>query len=205
MSSYVFYKNLSPFFAFTSHLSSVEIPKNVQEALQVPEWKKAISEEMRALEKNHTWEVMVLPKGKTTVGCKWVLTVKYNSDGSLERYKTRLVAKGFTQTYGIDYLETFAPMAKLNIVRVLSIAANLDRPLQQLDVKNTFLNGNLEEEVYMDPPPGFDKHFGSKVCKLKKSLYGLKQSPRAWFERFTQSVKNQGYVQAQSDHTMFIK
>lgn len=148
---------------------------------------------------------MVLPKGKTTVGCKWVFTVKYNSDGSLERYKTRLVAKGFTQTYGIDYLETFAPMAKLNTVRVLSIAANLDWPLQQLDVKNVFLNGNLEEEVYMDPPPGCDKHFGSKVCKLKKSLYGLKQSPRAWFERFTQSVKNQTYVQAQSDHTMFIK
>ncbi|WKA00381.1 hypothetical protein VitviT2T_018738 [Vitis vinifera] len=115
------------FFAFTSHLSLVEIPKNVQEALQVPEWKKAIFEEMRALEKNHTWEVMGLPKGKTTVGCKWVFTVKYNSNGSLERYKARLVAKGFTQTYGIDYLETFAPIAKLNTVRVLlSIAANLD-------------------------------------------------------------------------------
>eukprot|EP00261_Vitis_vinifera_P037727 XP_019078970.1 PREDICTED: uncharacterized protein LOC109123500 [Vitis vinifera] len=97
------------------------------EALQVPEWKKAIFEEMRALEKNHTWEVMGLPKGKTTVGCKWVFTVKYNSNGSLERYKARLVAKGFTQTYGIDYLETFAPIAKLNTVRVLlSIAANLD-------------------------------------------------------------------------------
>lgn len=105
-----------------------------------------------------------------------------------------------------DYLKTFAPVAKLNTARVLlSIATNLDWPLQQLDVKNAFLNGNLEEEVYMDPRPGFDEHFGSKVCKLKKSLYGLKQSPRAWFERFTQSVKNQGYVQAQSDHTMFIK
>lgn len=128
MSNYVSYKNLSPsFLAFTSHLSSVEIPKNVQEALQVPQWKKAISEETRALEKNCTWEVMGLPKGKTTVGCKWVFTIKYNSDGSLERYKARLVAKGFTQTYGIDYLETFAPMAKLNTVRVLlSIAANLD-------------------------------------------------------------------------------
>ena len=109
------------------------------------------------------------------MGCKWVSTVKYNSDGSLERYKARLVAKGFTQTYGIDYLETFASVAKLNTMRVLlSIAANLDWPLQQLDVKNTFLNGNLEEEVYMDPPPRFDEHFRSKVCKLKTSLYGLK-------------------------------
>ncbi|RVW73986.1 Retrovirus-related Pol polyprotein from transposon RE1 [Vitis vinifera] len=150
---------------------NIPIATRKGEALQVPEWKKAIFEEMRALEKNHTWEVM-----------------------------------GFTQTYGIDYLETFAPVAKLNTVRVLlSIAANLDWPLQQLDVKNAFLNGNLEEEVYMDPPPGFDEHFRSKVCKLKKSLYKLKQSPRAWFERFTQFVKNQGYVQAQSDHTMFIK
>jgi len=97
MSNYVSYKNLSPsFFALTSHLSSVEIPKNVQEALQVLEWKKAISEEMRVFKKNYTWEVMGLPKGKTTVGCKWVFTVKYNSDGSLERYKAQLVAKGFT-------------------------------------------------------------------------------------------------------------
>ncbi|RVW18846.1 Retrovirus-related Pol polyprotein from transposon RE1 [Vitis vinifera] len=185
---------------------NIPIATRKGEALQVPEWKKAIFEEMRALEKNHTWEVMGLPKGKTTVGCKWVFTVKYNSNGSLERYKARLVAKGFTQNYGIDYLETFAPVAKLNTMRVLlSIAANLDWPLQQLDVNNAFLNGNLEEEVYMDPPPGFDEHFGSKVCKIKKSLYGLKKSPRAWFERFTQFVKNQGYVQAQSDHTMFIK
>ena len=88
MSNYVSYKNLSPlFFVFTSHLSLVEIPKNVQEALQVPEWKKAISEEIKALEKNCTWKVTALPKKKTTVGCKWVFTVKYNSDGSLERYK----------------------------------------------------------------------------------------------------------------------
>ncbi|RVW85208.1 Retrovirus-related Pol polyprotein from transposon RE1 [Vitis vinifera] len=138
---------------------------------------------MRALEKNHTWEVMGLPKGKTTVGCKWVFTVKYNSNGSLERYKARLVAKGFTQTYGIDYLETFAPVAKLNTVRVLlSIAANLDWPLQQLDVKNAFLNGNLEEEVYMDPPPGFDEHFGSKVWDHVTEMDRLKKSLALEFE-----------------------
>ena len=105
----------------------VEIPKNVQEALQVPTWKKAISEEMRALKKKYTWEVMDLPKGKTIVICKWVFIVKYNSDGSLERYKARLMTKGLTQTYSIDYLETFAQVAKLNTMRVLlSIVANLD-------------------------------------------------------------------------------
>ena len=172
MSNFVSYKNLSPSFsAFTTHLSLVEIPKTVQEALQVPKWKEAVLEEMRALEKNRTWDLVELPREKRTVGCKWVFTVKYKSDGSLERYKARLVAKGFTQTYGIDYTETFAPVAKLNTVRVLlSIAANLDWHLQQLDVKNAFLNGDLVEEVYMDPPLGFQERFGSKECRLKKSM-----------------------------------
>lgn len=146
-----------------------------------------------------------LPRGKKTVGYKWVFTIKFKSDGSLERYKARLVAKGFAQTYRIDYLETFALVTKLNSIRVLlTIAANLDWPLQQLDVKNAFFNGKLEEEVYMDPPPGFEERYGTRVCKLKKSLYRLKQSPRAWFERFTQFVKKQRYTQGQADHTMFI-
>ena len=116
------------------------------------------------------------------------------------------MAKGFTQTYGIDYTETFALVAKLNTVRILlSIAVNLDWKLRQFDVKNAFLNGKLDEEIYMLPPPGFEAKFGSKVCKLEKALYGLKQSPRAWFERFTQVVKNHGYTQAQSDHTLFTR
>ena len=159
---------------------------------------------MRALKKNSTWDVVNLPKGKKPVGCKWVFTVKYKADGSIERYKARLVARGFTQTYGIDYTETFAPVAKLNTIRVLlSLAVNLDWPLQQLDIKNAFMNGDLEEEVYMTLPPGFNKK-GEKnlVCRLKKSLYGLKQSPRAWFDRFAKVLKGQGYRQGQSDHTI---
>ncbi|RVW43051.1 Retrovirus-related Pol polyprotein from transposon RE1 [Vitis vinifera] len=119
----------------------------------------------------------------------------------------QLVAKGFTQSYGIDYQETFAPVAKLNTVRVLlSLAANLDWSLHQLDVKNAFLNGDLEEEVYMDIPAGLETTSNfNKVCRLRKSLYGLKQSPRAWFERFTKVVKGYGFVQCQSDHTLFVK
>ena len=107
--------------------------------------------------------------------------IKCNTDGSLERYKARLVGKSFTQTYRIDYQETFAPIAKINsIIILLSLAVNCDWPLHQLDVKNTFLNGDLKEEVFMSLPPGFEKSLGSdKVCILKKSLYGLKQSPRA--------------------------
>ena len=117
------------------------------------------------------------------------------------------MAKGFTQTYGIDYSETFSPVAKLNTVRVLlSLAANLDWPLHQLDVKNAFLHGNLDEEVYMDIPPGYTGSAGTKiVCKLERALYGLKQSPRAWFGRFSSAMKKYGYRQSNSDHTLFLK
>lgn len=164
-------------------------------------------EEIRALEKNGTWSVTTLPPNKRTVGCKWIFSVKHKADGSVERLKARLVAKGYTQSHGIDYQETFAPVAKLNTIRVLlSIAVNMDWPLFQLDVKNAFLNGDLKEEVYMDIPPGFeDESTSNKVCKLRKSLYGLKQSPRAWFDRFTNVLKKNGYTQCQADHTLFVK
>ena len=170
LSNFISYNNVTPSFrAFISQVSSVVIPNNVHEVLKVPEWREAIFEEMKALEKNATWEKVDLPQGKVVVGCQWVFTVKYNSYGSLERYKARLVAKDFTQTYEIDYSETFSPVAKLNIVRVLlSIAAILDWSLNQLDVKNAFLNSDLEEEVWMEPPPGFTEKFGSKVRRLKR-------------------------------------
>ncbi|PRQ31062.1 putative RNA-directed DNA polymerase [Rosa chinensis] len=170
-------------------------------------WMQAMAVEMDALEKNCTWELVSLPPGKQTVGCRWVFTVKHNSDGSVDRYKARLVAKGYTQKYGVDYDETFAPVAKINTIRVLlSLAANLDWPLQQFDVKNAFLHGDLHEEVYMDLPPGYGTSSKEQVvCKLKKSLYGLKQSPRAWFGRFTKFMKKIGYRQSNSDHTLFLK
>ncbi|XP_050918522.1 uncharacterized mitochondrial protein AtMg00820-like [Lathyrus oleraceus] len=141
MSNFISYSNLSSSMsAFTSKLSSVEIPKIVQVALEIPKSREVVLEEMKALEKNKTWIVTLLPSGKKTIGCKWVFTVKYNSDGSIERYKARLVAKGFTQTYGIDYSETFSLVAKLNTIRILlSLAANMNWHLHQLDVKMHFL------------------------------------------------------------------
>ena len=127
--------------------------------------------------------------------------------GSIERFKARLVARGFTQSYGIDYHETFALVAKLNTIRIiLYVVVNQDRSLYQLDVKNAFLNGDLMEEVYMDVPPDFESdHSRNKVCKLSKSLYGIKQSPRAWFERFTKVLKLDGYSQCQANQTLFVK
>ena len=159
ISNYVTYEHLPDSVqALVSNLAVLKIPNNIQEAWENPDWRKAIRDEMHALEKNGTWEVVPKPKEKVPVGCKWVFTIKYKVDGSIERYKARLVAKGYTQTYGINYQETFAPVAKINTVCVLlSLAANLEWPLQQLDVKNAFLNGDLKEEIYMELPPGFDE------------------------------------------------
>ncbi|BFG20722.1 hypothetical protein CerSpe_069960 [Prunus speciosa] len=193
--------------SFVNQLSTVCVPNKWQDAITDSRWVEAMAIEMEALEKNSTWEMVQLPQGKKPVGCRWIYTIKYKADGSIDRYKARLVAKGYTQTYGIDHQETFAPVAKINTIRVLmSLAANLDWPLLQYDVKNAFLHGELQEEVYMEPPPGTSMALGpNTVCKLRKSLYGLKQSPRAWFGKFTDSMKRFGYTQSHSDHTLFLK
>ncbi|CAJ2666495.1 unnamed protein product [Trifolium pratense] len=208
LSNYLCFEQLSTTHkAFLTSLNTTTIPTSLSEALSDRKWKQAMDLEMEALDKNNTWELVSLPNGKKPVGCKWVYTVKYKADGSIERYKARLVAKGFTQTYGIDYSETFAPVAKMNTVRViLSLAANYNWNLQQFDVKNAFLHGELEEEIYMDVPPGYREDIAANtVCKLKKALYGLKQSPRAWFGRFTKVMVGLGFKQSQGDHTLFVK
>ncbi|RVW28765.1 Retrovirus-related Pol polyprotein from transposon RE1 [Vitis vinifera] len=181
--------------------------QQIQEAFKISEWKKAVQDEIDAREKNGTWTITYLPVGKRPVGCKWIFTIKYKADGLVERFKARLVARWFTQSYGIDYQETFAPVAKLNTIRILlSLVVNQDWCLQQLDIKNAFLNVDLEEEVYMEIPPGFEESMAkNQVCKLQKSLYDLKQSPQAWFDRFTKAVLKLGYKQGQADHTLFVK
>ena len=181
--------------SFLSAIDSIRIPTSVHEALKGENWVRAMNEEMRALEKNETWEIVEKPKDKKVVGCRWIYTVKYQSDGTLDRYGARLVAKGYTDTYGIDYEETFAPVAKMNTVRIiLSLTTHFGWKMHKFHVKNAFLHGSLEEEVYMEISPGYGViNEGNRVCKLKKTLYGLKQSPRAWFGRFTQLMVSLGY------------
>jgi Reverse transcriptase (RNA-dependent DNA polymerase) len=155
---------------FLNSLSQIEEPKVFEIAKLDPKWCKVMDEELHALEKNQTWEIYFLPKTKKPVGCKWVYKIKYRSDGIIEQYKARLLAKGYTKTYGIDYHETFAPVAKMNTVRILlSIAVNNGWTLHQMDIKNVFLQGTLEEEVYMNLPPGHIKeNVPNLVCRLKK-------------------------------------
>ncbi len=125
--------------------------------------------------------MVALPKDKKVIGCKWVYKVKHNGNGSVSRYKARLVTKGYAQTYGINYEETYSPVAKMTIVRVIiAMAAAKGWSLHQLDVKNVFLHGDLQEEVYMEQPLGYvDQTHPNLVCRLKKALYDLKQAPRA--------------------------
>ena len=157
------------------------IPKSYIEALQVPAWKAAMDVEYAAFIQWETWTLVPRPIDANVVSCKWVYSLKYNPDGSIAHYKARLVARGFSQAYGLDYHETFSPVARLSSIRVLfSIALDQSWPLHQLDVSNAFLYGDLDEQVFMEQPPGYvAQGESSEVCLLKKAIYGLKQSPRA--------------------------
>ena len=143
---------------------------------------------------------------KKPIGCRWIYKVKHNADGSVNRLKARLVAKGYAQTHGIDYEETFAPTAKMTTVRtVIAVAAAKGWHLHQMDVKNDFLQDELEEEVYMIQPPGFESRVHpSVVCRLKKPLYGLKQAPRVWHSKITHYLHQIGFRMSKSDTCLHI-
>eukprot|EP00253_Pinus_taeda_P002752 PITA_02752 len=149
-------------------------PDTFAEASGHPHWEAAMNEEYHSLLANDTWDLVPLPKGRKLVRCKWVYRTKYGPDGKVDKHKARLVAKGFSQVEGIDYTETFSPVAKMNSIRlVLSLAASLKWEVHQMDVKSAFLHGDLHEEIYMEQPIGFIQTDSSLVCRLKKSLYGL--------------------------------
>jgi hypothetical protein len=164
-------------------------PKTVREAVNSEDsklWKKAMVEEMDALDKNEAWDIVELPAGRKSIGSKWLFKKKFNAEGKVEKYKAQLVAKGYSQVQGIDFSEIFSPVAKLSSIRfLLFIDVAFDLEVEQMDVKTTFLHGDLKEEIYMKQPEGFVvKGKKELVCKLKMSLYGLKQSPRMWYQKF---------------------
>jgi hypothetical protein len=155
-------------------------PQQFSDTVGIPEWDASMPKVYSSLMKNHTWDLVSLPKEQKLVHCKWIYKAKYVADGSVDKHKARLVAKGFSQVEGIDYSETFAPVAKMNsICLVLSLAASQGWSVYQMDVKSAFLHGDLDEEIYMEKPLGYVQD-SSLVCRLKRSLYGLKQDPRAW-------------------------
>ena len=174
-------------------------------------FRSAIANELTALDENNTWSIVPLPSGIKPVGCRFVFKIKLSSSGEIDKYKARLVAKGYTQKYGLDYTETFSPVAKLTSVKVfLAIAAKHNWFLEQLDVHNAFLNGNLDEDIYMSLPPGLsiqgETNQGQQlVCKLNKSIYGLKQASRQWNQRLTLFLQQIGFIQSKNEYSLFTR
>ncbi|KAG9444876.1 hypothetical protein H6P81_016216 [Aristolochia fimbriata] len=184
--------HLNDYECYFSALCSIHEPSSYREASSDPLWQKAIAKELHALAKTRTWDMVSLPPGKSVIDCKWIFKVKTATDGSVDRYKARLVAKGYAQEYGIDYEETFVPVARLTSVRLLiALAAVRQWDLFQMDVKNSFLNGTLTEEVYMKPPPGLSHLPG--------------QSPQAWFFTFCSKIVEFGYTQSRHDSALFTR
>ncbi|KAJ9552074.1 hypothetical protein OSB04_016119 [Centaurea solstitialis] len=193
-------------FSFQTSTAITPLPKNLKDALASPTWNHAMQEEFSALIDNKTWEHVPRCPNMNVIRSMWIFKHKLKSDGSLERYKARLVGDGRTQQVGVDCSDTFSPVVKPATIRtVLSIALHHRWDISQLDVKNAFLHGTLHETVYMHQPPGFrNAHFPHHVCRLKKSLYGLKQAPRAWYQRFTDYVGTLGFRLSSSDNSLFI-
>ncbi|KAJ1703741.1 hypothetical protein LUZ63_003520 [Rhynchospora breviuscula] len=189
---------------FLAAVTAKKEPEHFGEAMKDSNWRKAMQTEIEALERNKTWSIEDLPSEKKAIGCKWVYRIKYNSDGSVERYKARLVVLGNRQVEGIDFKETFAPVAKMVSVRTfLAVAVARGWELHQMDVHNAFLHGDLHEKVYMRLPPGFASKYPGKVCRLRKSLYGLRQAPRMWFSKLTEALQAYGFTQSYADYSLF--
>lgn len=170
-------------------------------------WQKAMQSEISSIEKNKTWELTTLPRGHKAIDLKWVFKVKKDQNGEVIKHKACLVAKGYVQRQGVDYDEVFAPVTRLEIVRLLlALAAQQNWEVHHLDVKSVFLNGILLEEVYVRQPKGFvQKGHEDKVYKLLKALYGLRQAPRAWYSRLNQYLLRLGFVKCTYEHAVYTK
>ena len=187
-------------------ISQIE-PKKLNDAIIDENWVISMQEELNQFERNEVWELVPRPNDQSVIGTKWVYRNKMDENGIIIRNKARLVAQGYNQQEGIDYEETFAPVARLEAIRMLlAFACHKNFILYQMDVKSAFLNGFINEEVYVEQPLGFGSfNFPNHVFKLKKALYGLKQAPRAWYERLSKFLISSGFKMGKINTTMFIK
>ena len=186
---------------------AIEDPILFEDAVKEEKWRMAMDSEISSIEKNKTWELVDLPPKAKTIGVKWIFKTKLNEHGEVDKYKARLVAKGYSQQQGIDFTEVFAPVARMDTVRlILALAACRGWTIFQLDVKSAFLYGELNEDVYIDQPKGYIKKGSEhKVYKLHKALYGLKQAPRAWFSRIESHFTKEGFSKCPNEQTLFTK
>lgn len=194
-------------YLYAAHLMKHTEPRTIQQALRDEKWRSATTKEFNAQVANHCWDLVPPPPPNVTiVGCRWLFTTKYNPDGTVKHPKSRLVAKGYNQRPDLDYAETFSPVIKSTTIRiVLGVAVNYNWPIQQLDVNNAFLQGTLNDEVYMEQPPSFvDADRPTHVCRLRKAIYGLKQAPRAWYVELQTFLTSSGFRNSVSDTSLFI-
>ena len=182
-------------------------PKDIHEALKHESWINAMQEELEQIEKNQVWTLISRPVDKNVVGTRWVFKNKLNIDEKIVRNKARLVAKGYIQEFSIDFEESYTLVARLEVVcLLLAYATSRKMKLYQMDVKSAFLNGYVNEELYMDQLSDFENtSYPNHVFKLKKALYALKQAPRAWYDRLSSFLLNKRYLRGKVDQTFFIK
>jgi hypothetical protein len=202
-------KRLKIFSSYAACMTRIldEEHTTFEEEVKKGQWKEAMAEEHQSIMKNEVWEIVPRPKEKSVVTSKWVYKIKHAADGSVDKYKARFVAKGFSQKEGEDYDETFAPVARYTSIRaIISITASMGWNLHQMDVKTAFLNKDIEEEVYIEQPQGFEVHSrDTHICRLKKDLYGLKQAPRAWYARMDSYLTRLGFSKSHAYPNLYYK
>lgn len=188
-------------------LMGVDEPRNYKQATTERNWREAMQQEINSIEQNDTWKLTELPAGSKVIGLKWVYKIKRDANGEIIKYKARLVAKGYVQEKGVDFDEIFAPVTRIETVRLLlALAAKHGWEVHHLDVKTAFLNGELQEDVYVVQPEGFVKKGQEHlVYKLIKALYGLRQAPRAWYAKLNKSLEDFGFVRCPHEHAVYIK